>query len=123
MQTIDQALDKLQNSKFRASFHLSEKEKEYAIDKGRDVIESHCYDFIRNRLAPAFPKNDGHQTPMKGHPVFVAQHACACCCRGCLHTWYRVQEGVALDEVQVRKIVNLIMAFLDREVDWTKKKA
>ena len=118
MQTIAQALDKLQRSKFRASFHLSAKEKAYANEKGRDVIEQHTYDFVRTRLAPAFPKNDGHQTPMKGHPTFVAQHACAACCRGCLNQWYHVQEGVALDDVQVTKIVNLLMAFIDREMGW-----
>ena len=43
------------------------------------TIRAHCEGFVRARLAPANPKGDGRQTPMRGHPVFVAQHACACC--------------------------------------------
>jgi len=84
MQTRSEALAKLKKSKFRSSFHLKEKDKAYVREKGMDVIESHARDFVRDRLAPAEIPNDGKQTPMKGHPVFLAQHATACCCRGCL---------------------------------------
>ncbi|MCR4950513.1 MAG: DUF4186 domain-containing protein [Solobacterium sp.] len=115
MQTVDEALAKLQRSKFRSSFHLKEKDKAYIREKGMDVIQSHAEDFIRERLAPAHPENDGKQTPMKGHPVFIAQHATACCCRGCLRKWYRVPEGTELNEVQQEKIVRLIMAWIEKE--------
>lgn len=117
MQSIDEALDKLQKSKFRSSFHLSEKDKAYIKEKGMDTIRLHATDFIRNRLAPGYIANDGKQTPMKGHPVFVAQHATACCCRGCLYKWYKVRPGKELDEVQINKIVNLIMAWIKRETE------
>lgn len=70
MQTIDKALEKLNMSKFRSSFHLNEKDKEYVRSKGMNVIRSHAADFIRTRLAPAVIPNDGKQTPMRGHPVF-----------------------------------------------------
>lgn len=79
MQTIAEALRKLQSSKFRSSFHLSESDIDYVDKKGMSVIRSHAEDFIRLRLSPAVIPNDGRQTPMRGHPVFVAQHACACC--------------------------------------------
>ncbi len=59
------------------------KERQYCLDKGPEVIDRHAADFIRQRLAPAAPINDGKQTPMRGHPVFIAQHATATCCRGC----------------------------------------
>lgn len=59
------------------------KEQQYCLDKGPEVIDRHAADFIRQRLAPAAPINDGKQTPMRGHPVFIAQHATATCCRGC----------------------------------------
>lgn len=72
----------LEKSKFRSRFHLTEKEKMYINEKGMDTIRSHAYDFIRKRLAPKDILNDGKQTPMKGHPVFIAQHATATCCRG-----------------------------------------
>lgn len=117
MQSRQEALYKLSQSKFRSSFHLKEKHKDYIKEKGMDVIKSHACDFVRNKLAPAYPKNDGKQTPMKGHPVFIAQHACACCCRGCLNKWYKVPVGVELTEIQQDKIVNLLMDWIEREMD------
>ncbi len=117
MQTIDQALAKLQTSDFRAKFHLSQKDKDYISEKGMDTIRSHAEEFIAKRLAPADISNDGKQTPMRGHPVFIAQHACACCCRGCLQKWYRVSPGIALTEDQQHRIVNLLMAWIRREYE------
>ena len=116
VQTIDEALEKLKKSKFRSSFHLSEKDKKYIAEKGLDTIRSHAADFVAARLAPAEIPNDGKQTPMRGHPVFIAQHACACCCRGCLNKWYRVPKGKQLSAVDQQKIVNLLMAWIEREV-------
>lgn len=115
MQTVDEALAKLQKSKFRSGFHLDEKNVKYIDEKWLDVIRSHAADFVAKRLAPAEIPNDGRQTPMRGHPVFVAQHACACCCRGCLNKWYRVPQGRALTESEQRRIVNLLMAWIEKE--------
>ena len=116
MATIAEALERLRGSDFRAGFHLSERDFQYINDKGIDTIRTHCEAFIRERLAPERIDNDGRQTPMRGHPVFVAQHACACCCRGCLHKWYRVAEGVTLTERQQEKIVNLLMTWIEGEM-------
>ncbi len=115
-QTKQQALQKLGRSKFRSSFHLNEADRNYVTQKGMETIREHCLAFVRERLAPAYPVNDGKQTPMKGHPVFKAMHACACCCRGCLEKWYRVPQGQELTEVQVEKIVNLLMAWIEEEM-------
>ena len=82
-----------------------------------DTIRIHAEDFIAKRLAPADIPNDGKQTPMRGHPVFLAQHACACCCRGCLEKWYRVPKGRELTEDQQRRIVNLLMAWIQWEYE------
>lgn len=117
MQTIDNALEKLGKSKFRSSFHLNEKDKEYVRNKGMETIRSHAEDLIRTRLAPAYIPNDGKQTPMKGHPVFKAQHACACCCRGCLNKWYKVPKNKELTDTQQEKIVNLLMAWIEKEME------
>ena len=89
----------LSRSAFRSRFHLADKDRKYVIDKGMDTIRSHAEDFISGRLAPAYPVNDGKQTPMRGHPVFIAQHATACCCRSCLRKWHRIPEvlGLTLD--------------------------
>lgn len=115
MQTIDEALNKLKKSKFRSKFHLSDKDKKYIDDKGLKVIRRHAEDFIAQRLAPDNIPNDGKQTPMRGHPVFIAQHACACCCRGCLSKWYRVNPNKQLSPTEQEKIVNLIMTWIERE--------
>ncbi len=116
MQSIDEALNKLSRSNFRSRFRLSDTDIEYINRKGMAAIRSHAEDFIRARLAPENIPNDGKQTPMKGHPVFKAQHACACCCRGCLNKWYRVPMNCRLTEEQQRKIVNLLMAWIEKQI-------
>ena len=95
MQSIDEALAKLEKSKFRSSFHLKKADIEYIDKKGMDTVKRHAAEIISKRLAPAVIANDGAQTPTHGHPVFVAQHACACCCRGCLEKWYKVPRKTA----------------------------
>ena len=122
MQTIDQALTKLDRSKFRSSFYLTKKEIAYLEDKGMETMRRHAQDFVRQKLAPAEPVNDGKQTPMHGHPVFKAMHATACCCRGCLKKWYRVPTGRELTESEQERIVNLLMAWLERQMDLSQKK-
>ena len=115
MQSIEEALDKLAHSRFRSSFHLNQKQKEYIAEKGMDVIESHACDFVEKRLAPARIENDGKQTPMKGHPVFIAQHATATCCRGCLEKWHKIPKGRVLTEQEQEYVVNVIMEWIKRQ--------
>lgn len=116
MQTTDEALDKLAKSKFRSSFYLSEKDKEYINRIGLTTVRKHAEDFIRDRIAPAEIPNDGKQTPMRGHPVFKAQHACACCCRGCLEKWYKVRKDKELNSEEQTKIVNLLMRWIEKQI-------
>ena len=116
MQTIAQALEKLERSKFRSSFHLTKKELAYLEDKGMEVMRRHAENFVRQKLAPADPINDGKQTPMHGHPVFKAMHAPACYCRSCLNKWYRVPLHRELTESEQQRIVNLLMAWIDRAI-------
>ena len=113
---IQNKLDALARSKFRSSFHLKEKDKEYIKEKGWETIERHAKDFITKRLAPAHPFNDGHQTPWKGHPVFIAQHATATCCRECLYKWHHIAKNKELNGEEIDYIVNLIKAYLEREM-------
>ena len=117
MPTIDQTLERLSRSKFRSSFHLTKKDRAYLEEKGLDVIRSHAADFVRMKIADAEPANDGKQTPMSGHPVFKAMHACACCCRGCLEKWYHVPQHRPLTEREQEAIVNLLMAWVERQMD------
>lgn len=108
---------RLKRSKFRSRFHLSEADRSYIAGKGIDTIRRHCEDFIRTRLAPANPPNDGKQTPMRGHPVFKAQHACACCCRDCLAKWWKVPRGVAIPAEMQHGIVDFLMAWIEQEYE------
>ena len=117
MITIEETLNRLSSSKFRSSFYLTKSERKYYEEKGENVIREHAQDFVKSKLAPANPINDGKQTPMHGHPVFKAMHACACCCRGCLNKWYNVPKGVELTELQQEKIVNLLMSWIKQQID------
>ena len=112
--TRDEAFERLNRSQFRRRFRLSAEMKRYVAEKGMAAIRSHAEDFVRTRLAPAAPLNDGRQTPMRGHPVFIAQHATATCCRGCLNKWWKVPRGVPLSPLQQKKIVDLIMDWIAR---------
>ena len=84
-------------------------------EKGIETIKSHAKDFISKRIAPAEIANDGKQTPMKGHPVFIAQHATATCCRGCIEKWHHFKKGVQLTESQQEYLVNIIMEWIKRQ--------
>ena len=107
---------RLSQSKFRSSFSLKANDRSYVSDKGIDKVREHACDFIRKRLAQADIPNDGKQTPMRGHPVFVAQHATATCCRGCLEKWHHIPKGRELTETEKEYIVNVIMEWISREM-------
>ncbi|MCD7863700.1 MAG: ATP-dependent RecD-like DNA helicase [Lachnospiraceae bacterium] len=108
--------DRLAQSKFRSSFTLKANDIAYVKEKGMDTIRSHARDFVSKRLAPAEPLNDGKQTPMKGHPVFIAQHATATCCRGCLEKWHRIPKGSELTAEQQEYVVNVLMEWIRRQM-------
>jgi len=113
---LEQLFSRLATSKFRSRFKLGNKEQGYLRDKGILVIEKHARDFVKERLVPTLPKNDGKQTPMKNHPVFIAQHATATCCRKCLEKWHQIERGKELTRQQTNYIVSLIMYWLRKEL-------
>ncbi len=112
--TVSEALDRLSGSRFRSGFSLSRKDRAYLEEKGPEVIYRHAKDFVRMRLAPAEPANDGKQTPMSGHPVFKAMHATACCCRGCMEKWYHVPRHRELSKEEQEAVVKILMAWIKR---------
>lgn len=117
----DELLFSLSKSNFRSKFHLKEKDFKYIDEKGIDTIKQHAYDFITKRLKPEFIPNDGKQTPMRGHPVFIAQHATATCCRGCLNRWYKIEKNRELSDAEVDFVVELIMKWIEKEVENASK--
>lgn len=109
-------LEKLKKSKFRSKFKLKAKDIEYIKEKGLDKIHSHAVDFIRERISPDYIPNDGKQTPMRGHPVFIAQHATATCCRGCIEQWHKFPKNIQLNTTQQEYLVSIIMEWIKNQI-------
>lgn len=112
-----QLFEGLGNFKFRSGFHLKQKDIDYINEKGLDTIRRHAEDFIAKRIAPAKVLNDGKQTPMRGHPVFIAQHATATCCRECIRKWHKIRPGRELSKIQQEYLVDVIMIWIQKEID------
>ena len=98
-------------------FVLGDPEKEYVTSRGMDILRLHATDFVNKRLAPAAPKNDGRQTPTKGHPVFIAQHATGCNDRDGLEQFFGIKKGVELSESEVDTVVNVILKWIEEHLD------
>jgi hypothetical protein len=112
MRDLEEVFGELGGSAFRRGFRLRGRELEYLRAKGLPEVMRHAADFVAKRLAPAEPANDGRQTPMRNHPAFVAQHATATCCRGCLSKWHRIPKGRALDERETAYVLSVIERWL-----------
>ncbi|NER84342.1 MAG: DUF4186 domain-containing protein [Leptolyngbya sp. SIO1D8] len=115
MPDLEPLFARLQQSAFRRQFQLHEREQDYLNRKGMEVILEHGADFIAQRLAPAYPAKDGRQTPWRGHPVFIAQHATGTCCRRCLSRWHKIPPGQALTAAQQQYVLTIIATWLQRQ--------
>jgi len=98
-------------------FALGEPEQEYVTSRGMDILRLHATDFVNKRLAPENPKNDGRQTPTKGHPVFIAQHATGCNDRDSLEEFLDIKKGKELSEAQVEMVVDVILRWIEEHLD------
>lgn len=112
---IQDIFEKLAQSPFRSRFKLKENDINYIRQKGLDTIQSHAKDFIKKRIAPAQIANDGKQTPMRGHPVFIAQHATATCCRGCIEKWHHIPKEKELTISEQQYLVSVIMEWIKKQ--------
>ena len=112
-QQINKSLEK---HEIRFKFELGEAEREYVRERGMDIIRLHTTDFVKKRLQPANPRNDGRQTPTKGHPVFLAQHATATSSRTCMEEIYGIPLGQPLDDSQVIWTVDVILRWLEEQM-------
>ena len=115
MRALDDVFRALARSPFRRRFALAPREHTYLEAKGLSTVLDHARDFVARRLAPAEPANDGRQTPFRGHPVFVAQHATATCCRGCLEKWHGIERGRELGPEERSHVVAAIERWLRAE--------
>ncbi len=112
MRDPDELFAALARAPFRRRQRLGARERASLRAKGIDTIMEHAAAFVDARLAPAHPENDGRQTPMRNHPVFVAQHATATCCRGCLEKWHRIPRGRALDAAERAHVLAVLRRWL-----------
>ena len=112
---LDDVFQRLSRSAFRQRFLLDGGDRAYLQSRGLPTVLAHGRDFVAARLAPARPRNDGRQTPWRGHPVFVAQHATACCCRGCLAKWHGIAAGHALDGAEQAHVLAALERWLRQQ--------
>jgi hypothetical protein len=114
--TIDARLDVLSRQRFRSTFHLRGRDRGLAELRGPARVREHARELIAKRLAPAEPAKDGKQTPYRGHPVFVAQHATATCCRTCLERAHEIPKGRELTPDEQEYVVEVICRWIEREL-------
>jgi hypothetical protein len=115
MRALDELFDALARSPFRARFRLNAADAAYLAERGLPAVLGHAGEFVERRLAPAQPASDGRQTPMRGHPVFVAQHATASCCRSCLAKWHRIPAGRPLADAEKTQVLAAIARWLEAQ--------
>jgi hypothetical protein len=113
---MDDLIDRISAQPFRAKFHLRGRDRGLAQLHGPTRLRRHAHELIARRLAPAFPDKDGKQTPYRGHPVFVAQHATATCCRGCLRKNHGIEQGRELTAEERDYVVDVICRWIEREL-------
>ena len=112
---IDQRIDRIGRQRFRQKFHLYARDRATVELRGMDTIRTHAHDLIAKKLAPAEPHKDGKQTPYRGHPVFVAQHATATCCRSCLERNHDIPKGRELTKKERAYVIDVICRWIERE--------
>ncbi|MBN1796496.1 MAG: DUF4186 domain-containing protein [Sedimentisphaerales bacterium] len=117
MRDLDELFEGLLRSKFRSRFKLKPADIEYIGKRGMAAIERHARDFVTDRLAASEPKNDGKQTPMRGHPVFIAQHATATCCRKCLQKWHGIARDKSLSSSEIDYTVSVLIGWINNQID------
>ena len=115
MRDLDDLFAALARSAFRRRQRLGTRDLAYLRSRGATAVLAHAAEIVASRLAPAEPRGDGRQTPMRGHPVFVAQHATATCCRGCLAKWHRIPAGRPLTPEEREHVVRAIGRWLGEQ--------
>ena len=115
-ESLDSIFFRLAKSSFRSRFSLSGYDLDYAQKRSLATLTKHAHEFVSSRLADENPKKDGKQTPFKGHPVFVAQHATGTCCRSCLEKWHAIPKGRKVTSTEQQRIVDLIIEWIRRQL-------
>ena len=113
---IERAFHTLAAAPFRRKFRLQGRELAYLQTWGIGRVMEQAAKFVDERLAPAEPRSDGRQTPWRNHPVFVAQHGTATCCRGCLEKTHGIAKGHALTAEEKSYVLTVIRRWLEAQL-------
>ena len=93
-------------SPFRRRFRLGPKERTYLAEKTLPVILEHGRQFVQGDDSHRRnQRTTGGKRRCEGHPIFIAQHATATCCRGCLEKRHRIPRGRAVTDEQIEYVV------------------
>lgn len=103
-------------SRFRGRFVLGSRERAIVSRTDRRRLRLHALSILKNRVG-LLQINDGMQTPWRGHPVFVAQHACALCCRQCVQKWHNVPLRQALNQETLERFAGLLLEWISLEME------
>lgn len=114
--SMDELFEALSHSAFRSKFRLSYADRTYAETRNDELLKKHAKEILHDGIGSANPKNDGKQTPYKGHPIFTAQHATGCCCRGCLYKWHGIDKGRELTEEELNTLSDVILEWIHRDL-------
>jgi hypothetical protein len=121
--SIDATLSALAKQPFRARFHLRGRDAATVQLRGMEAVRAHARELLAARVAPAAPRKDGKQTPYRGHPVFVAQHATATCCRTCLERWHGIPKGRELTADELDYAVEVICRWIEADLTASGQRA
>jgi hypothetical protein len=116
MNDLDEVFRRLAASPFRRRFRLQGRELAYLQTWGLPHVMKQAAELIGKRVAPEVVPNDGRQTPWRNHPVFVAQHATATCCRGCLQKTHGIAKGHALTDEELAHVLAAIERWLSSQL-------
>lgn len=121
-QTFDALFEALARSEFRSKFRLIGDDRVFAELRSPELLNQHAHEILKNRIGASHPKNDGKQTPYKGHPVFTAQHATGCCCRSCLFKWHGIEKNRELSDRELNELSAVICEWIRRDLEKPAKK-
>ncbi len=109
-------LEKVAKCDYRAEIDLGAEDIEYINSRGFDMMIKHAQDFVERRLGPARPRNEGKQTPLKGHPLFLAQHATGSDSRRALSEYHGIAEGKELSRQQIDYVTDVVLRWLEERL-------
>ena len=115
--SMDELFEALSHSAFRSKFRLSYADRTYAETRNDELLKKHAKrNSSRQNRKRESEKTTAKQTPYKGHPIFTAQHATGCCCRGCLYKWHGIDKGRELTEEELNTLSDVILEWIHRDL-------